>query len=136
MTGVAKNENIEAEGIDPTEVYLYRDQDGGIPLLEWLDGLQPKARVKCADRIPRLAELGNELRRPEADFPRDGVYELRASFQGIHYRLLYFFTGKAVVVLSHGLTKERDVPNKEIDRAVRRKKQVEGDFKAYTVKPA
>jgi hypothetical protein len=49
--------------------------------------------------------------------------------------MLYFFSGKAVVVLSHGLTKERAVPPKEIDTAVRRKKQVESDFAKFAVKP-
>jgi hypothetical protein len=34
---------------------------------------------------------------PEAYCLRDGVYELRASYQGVHYWMLYFFAGKAVV---------------------------------------
>jgi len=75
--------------------------------LGWLDGLPAKVQTKCTERIDRLGELGHELRRPEADFLRDGIYELRASYQGVHYRILYFFAGKAVVVASHGLTKEQ-----------------------------
>ena len=118
-----------------TDVYLYRNADGELPLVGWLDKLPQKARLKCTERISRLAELGNELRRPEADFLRDGVYELRASFQGVHYRILYFFAGKAVVVLSHGLTKEREVPNKEIERAIEHKEKVDGDFKRHAFKP-
>jgi phage-related protein len=118
-----------------SEVYFYRDDDGALPLIEWLDELPNKARLKCIERISRLTELGNELRRPEADFLRDGIYELRASYQGVHYRILYFFSGRAVVVLSHGLTKEREVPNKEIDRAIERKGEVEEDFKRRTFKP-
>jgi phage-related protein len=82
-----------------------------------------------------LAELGNELRRPEADYLRDGIYELQASYQGVHYRMLYFFSGKAVVVLSHGVTKEREVSPKEIDTVIKRKKQVEKDFTKFAVKP-
>ena len=39
----------------------------------------------------RLRELGHELRRPEADTLWDGIYELRASVQGVHYSVLYFF---------------------------------------------
>ncbi|MBL8232587.1 MAG: type II toxin-antitoxin system RelE/ParE family toxin [Bryobacterales bacterium] len=66
---------------------------------------------------------------------RDGIYELRATYQGMHYRMLYSFTGKAVVVVSHGLTKEREVPRAEIARAIERKKQVETDFKRFTFKP-
>lgn len=118
-----------------TEVYLYRSAEGELPLVNWLDKLPSKARLKCIERIARLAELGNELRRPEADFLRDGVYELRASYQGVHHRILYFFAGRAIVVLSHGLTKEREVPNKEIERAIIRKIQVEADFKRHAFKP-
>jgi phage-related protein len=79
--------------------------------------------------------MGHELRRPEADFLRDGIYELRASYQGVHYRVLYFFAGKAVVVLSHGLTKEKEVPPREIDQAVERKLMVEADFERFTFRP-
>jgi len=118
-----------------TEVFLYRDEEGRIPLRDWLDELPTKVQDKCTERISRLAELGNELRRPEADYLRDGIYELRASYQGVHYRMLYFFSGKAVVVLSHGFAKERQVPPKEIDTAIKRKKQVEGDFAKFAVKP-
>jgi phage-related protein len=122
-------------GLPRTEVYFYRDTDGSLPLLEWLDELPAKAQLKCSARISRLAEMGNELRRPEADYLRDGVYEVRASCQGVHYRILYFFSGRAVVVLSHGITKERVVPAKEIERAVQRKRQVESDFERYTLQP-
>ena len=118
-----------------TEVYLYKSGSGEIPLIPWLDRLPVKAKLKCIERISRLAELGSELRRPEADFLREGVYELRASQQGVHYRILYFFAGKAVVVLSHGLTKEREVPHKEIERAIEHKEKVDGDFKRHAFKP-
>jgi phage-related protein len=82
-----------------------------------------------------LANLATNFGGPEADFLRDGIHELRASYQGFHYRMLYFFAGKSVVVVSHGLTKEREVPPKEIDLAVKRKKQVEANFKQFTFKP-
>lgn len=119
-----------------TEVFFYREpEDKSVPLLEWLDEMPAKVQDKCIERIDRLGELGHELRRPEADFLRDGIYELRASYQGVNYRMLYFFAGKAVVVVSHGLTKERQVPPREIDKAVERKKNVEANFKAYTFRP-
>lgn len=105
------------------------------PLLECLDGLPRKVQAKCTERIDHLGELGHEIRRPEADFFRDGIYELRASYQGVHYRMLYFFAGKAVVVVSHGLTKEREVPLREIDLAIERKKKVEADFEQFTFRP-
>jgi len=66
---------------------------------------------------------------------RDGIYELRASYQGVHYRMLYFFTGRAVVVLSHGFAKERVVPAREIDLAWKRKNLVDANFGKFTFRP-
>lgn len=113
-----------------TDVKFYLE-DGKIPLLEWLDKLPLKARLKCRRLIERLEELGHELRRPEADILRDGIYELRVRLQGVNYRILNFFHGKQVVVISHGLVKERIVPPKEIDLAIKRKKNIEADFDKY-----
>ncbi len=107
-----------------------------MPLLDWPNDLPVKVRAKCIERIDRLGELGHELRRPEADLLRDGISELRASYQGVHYRMLYFFAGKSVVVVSHGVTKEREVPAKEMELAVRRKRQVEAHFTQFTFKPS
>jgi len=106
-------------------VAFYKDDDGTVPVLDWITELIPKAQIKCLARIKRLQQRGHELRRPEADYLRDGIYELRVDLQGIHYRMLYFFQGQSAAVLSHGLVKERVVPPKEIDRAVERKKKFE-----------
>ncbi len=65
--------------------------------------------------------MGHELRRPEADLLRDGIYELRAKYGHVQYRVLYFFHGQTKAVLAHALTKKDKVPTMEIDRAVRRK---------------
>lgn len=108
-----------------TQVIFYRDEAGRVPLLDWLDGLPDKAQLKCLARLQRLEMLGHELRRPEADYLGNGIYELRASFQGVQYRMLYFFHKTAVIVLSHGLKKEREAPTIEIDRALERKRQFE-----------
>src|SRR5580700_4924987 len=115
-----------------TNVLLYRDDDGTVPILEWLDGLPPKALDKCRVKIERLRELGHELRRPEADFLRNGIYELRVRLQRINYRMLYFFHGNTAAVVSHGILKEAEVPSKEIDRAVLRKQAFVSDPKQHT----
>jgi len=110
--------------VPKTEVVIFAEEDGTSPLIEWLDGLSPKVQDKCIVRIERLAEIGHELRRPEADFLRDGIYELRWKSEGLQFRVLYFFhKGKAV--LSHGITKEAEVPPKEIDMAIRRREMFE-----------
>ncbi len=109
-----------------TDVLIYADDDGSAPLLVWLDELPAKVQDKCLVRIERLGQMGHELRRPEADSLRDGIYELRASFRGVHYRMLYFFHGQQAVI-SHGLVKEREVPPREIDLAMDRRRQFEKD---------
>jgi phage-related protein len=76
--------------------------------------------------------MGHELRRPDADYLRDGIYELRISLRGVHYRVLYFFHRAIAAVVSHGLMKEQAVPPKEIERAIERKKRFEASPVRHT----
>jgi len=109
------------------QVVFYRDDNGSVPFLEWFDQLSEKAQDKCGVKIERLGELGYELRRPEADYLRDGIYELRVRLRSVNYRMLYFFHGREVVVLSHGIVNERLVPPDEIELALKRKLRFETD---------
>ncbi len=61
-----------------TEVVLFAEDNGSVPLLKWLDAQPAKVQDKCIVRVERLAEMGHGLRRPEADYLRNGIYELRA----------------------------------------------------------
>lgn len=116
-----------------TEVLIFAEEDGSAPLVTWMDQLQVKVRDKCIVRIERLAELGHELRRPESDLLRDGIYELRVRHGTGQYRILYFFhEGRAV--LSHGCTKEDTVPPIEIDRAIANKLRFGKDPNKHTYK--
>lgn len=91
-----------------------------------------EAFLKCAAVIERLEESGHELRRPTADFLRDGIYELRAKKRRVQYRLPYFFHGKNVAILAHAITKEDAVPPADIERALRRKALFESAPRTYT----
>lgn len=115
-----------------THVVFYQEEDGRAPVLDWLDGLPPKALDKCRIKIERLREQGHELRRPEADLLRDGIYELRIGLQGVNYRILYFFHGRIAAVLAHALVKERAVPAREIDVAIRRRRKFELNPERHT----
>lgn len=115
-----------------TQVVFYREEDGTVPVLDWLDALPRDALVKCRVKLARLQELGHELRRPEADYLRDGIYELRVRLQRVNYRLLYFFHGSAAAVISHGVVKERRVPPREIAAAIRRKRAFAQDPLLHT----
>lgn len=111
---------------------VFFSEQGGCPVLDWLDRLPARVRVKALVRIERLADMGHELRRPEGDYLRDDIYELRWRFQSVNYRILYFFHGRESVVLAHGLTKEAAVPAPEIALAVRRKALYEADPASHT----
>lgn len=118
-----------------TEVFFYEEAPGNVPALAWLRKLRNRdkaAYAKCVARIQRLAELGHELRRPESDFLRGGIHELRARRGRVNYRILYFFHGRTVAFLAHAFTKEGDVPDVEIDRAVQRRRKLEGNPPAHT----
>ena len=114
------------------ELVFFKDDEGKVPFLEWFDALQPRAQDKCRVRLERLEQLGHELRRPEADFLPDGIYELRIGLHGINYRVLYFFHGTELVVVSHGLMKERKVPAKEIETAICRKAKFDANPRKHT----
>jgi hypothetical protein len=92
-----------------TEVVFFASDDGMAPLVEWLDKQHRKVQDKCLVKIERLQELGHELRRPEVDYLRDGIYELRVRHGSVNYRVLYFFHNR-IAVVSHGLTKEWPAP--------------------------
>jgi phage-related protein len=117
------------------EIFFYREDDGTVPLIRWLAGLPAKARDKCIAYIGMLRDLGNELRRPQADYLDDGIFELRATRRGIHYRMLYFFHGPGVAVISHGIIKKDKVPGSEIRLAAERKELVESDPERYIHRP-
>ncbi|HET6383057.1 MAG TPA: type II toxin-antitoxin system RelE/ParE family toxin [Armatimonadota bacterium] len=120
------------------EAIFYLEDDGTVPALEWLRGMARRdSRVlqKLQARIERLEEMGHELRRPEGDLLRDGIHELRARLGSTNFRLLYFFDGREIAILVHGLTKEAGVPNPDIERALERKRRYERDPSNHRYEP-
>jgi phage-related protein len=117
------------------EVVYYQDDDGTVPMKEWLKALrsQPRHRAKIIEWIGLLQDDGHDLRRPTADYLRDDIYELRVKIQRIRYRVLYFFYGGNRAVITHGIVKQTDrVPSKEIDRAVAMKTKYEKDWRSHS----
>lgn len=119
-----------------TQVVFFQDGRGRVPALDWLQTLRKKDRkgyANCVARIQLLVESGYELRRPAADYLRDGIYELRAKHQRTQYRILYFFQGQNVAILAHAITKEgAPVPTIDIERALKRKHLYAKDPETYT----
>ncbi len=118
-----------------TQLIFFKDDHGTVSVRDWLLELRQRHRrafAKCVVRIRRLAELGHELRRPEADFVRDGIYELRARDSRVNYRILYFFHSRNVAILAHALTKEDKLPSIDSNRAGRRKAAYESNPAAHS----
>lgn len=114
---------------------FYKESDGSVPFLDWLHDLgkrDQKAVLKCRAKLVILSDFGNQLRRPAADYLRDGIYELRFEAGGVNYRVLYFFSGITAAVVSHGLAKESKVPDKEINRAIERRRAFELNPEEHT----
>lgn len=104
-------------------------------MVDWLEKVSKrdqKAAEKCYAQIQMLKAYGNKLRRPYADYLRNGIYELRVSSRRVQYRILYFFHGQNLVILSHGLIKEGKVPVKEINKAIDRKLMLESNPAKHT----
>jgi phage-related protein len=122
--------------VPATQVYFYREADGRSPVVEWLRRLRDEdavAFMNCLARLELLEASGHELRRPAADFLRDGIYELRARHKHVQYRLLYFFHGRNIAVVAHGFVKRgAAVPEVDIGRAADRKRQFAGNPARHT----
>jgi phage-related protein len=116
-----------------TQIIFFKEADGTVPVISFLDEVKPKrVKAKCIALIKLLAQMGYELKRPRTDALRDGIRELRTEVGNVNYRLLYFFHGQNCVVISHGITKEDKVPDKEIDAAIENKELYKNDPEKYS----
>ena len=120
------------------DVVFWQGRRGKVPVLSWLDDLEvtdARGYAKCITKIELLAARGHELRRPHPDAIRDGIRELRASYGGLQYRILYFFSGRGTVVLVHGIKKKQsEVPESDIVRAKERMEAFMADPSKHTHK--
>jgi len=66
-----------------------------------------------------LEREGPRLPRPYADVVQGKIRELRMTFGGLHYRFLYFFHGRSIIVTHGFVKKSAAIPKNEIIRAQR-----------------
>ncbi len=63
----------------PRKLRFFRQERGDEPVRDFLKALPKAARIEAGAALTDLEEQGPKLRRPGADFLRDGIYELRFS---------------------------------------------------------
>ncbi len=119
----------------PVRIVFFKDMQGGLPVLDWLRTIRfrdPVLFTRIGFLLRELAAKGYEMRRPYSEYLGQGLYELRFRSGRIQIRILYFFHGREVVVLSSVLRKEARIPPIELGRAARRKFEFESNPGAHS----
>ncbi len=101
-------------------VEFYETGKGEVPVIQFLQSLDTKFKVKVYAVIKLLAEFGNQLREPYSKSIGNGIFELRIQSGGGGARCLYFFYVDNRAVITHGFMKKtKKTPRREIERAER-----------------
>ena len=104
----------------PWKVLYYTDKDNRCSIKEFIDSKDERNQAKIMAYLSILEERGPNLPRPYADLLKDGIHELRIKLSGNQTRVLYFFTNKQYIVLTHAFTKTSSaVPPREIQKAAK-----------------
>ena len=97
---------------------FYRTSTGAEPALEYIRAQSKRHRAKIGRALRYLEDMGHTARRPQVDYLGGEIYELRVAIEQHQHRLLYFFHGRSIIVVTSGLLKNvGKVPQSEIDRA-------------------
>ncbi len=106
------------------EVCFYKTISGKSPIIEFLDSLPGKQ----AQKITWVLEIIEEYKIvPKQYFKKlvntDGIWEVRVTSSSNIFRLLGFFDGNKLVILTNGFVKKtQKTPKNEIKLAEKRKK--------------
>jgi phage-related protein len=106
------------------EVRFYRTRSGDCPVEEFLDALSGKQAQKVVWVLRLVEELDSV---PSQYFKKlvdtDGLWEVRVQHGGDTFRLLGFFDGPRLLVLTSGFVKKTEkTPRQEIAVAEMRRK--------------
>ena len=104
-------------------VNFYRLPNGNSPVEEFLDSLTGKQAQKVLWVLQLIEELDGI---PRQYFKKlvdsEGIWEVRIQFGNDIFRLLSFFDGGTLLILTNGFAKKtQKTPTQEIALAVRRK---------------
>ena len=104
-------------------VNFYRLPIGNSPVEEFLDSLTGKQAQKVLWVLQLIEELDGVPRQYFKKLVgREGIWEVRIQFGNDIFRLLGFFDGGTLLILTNGFTKKtQKTPPQEIALAVRRK---------------
>ena len=106
------------------EVIFYKTSTGSCPVQEFLDTLSSKQAQKTAWVVNLVEDMDVVPGQYFKKMPgTDGLWEIRVKIAGNIFRLLGFFDGKKLVVLSHAFQKKtQKTPRQAIRLAEERKR--------------
>ena len=97
---------------------FYKSRAGAEPALDYIRAQPKRHRAQIGRALQYLEDMGHMARRPRVDYLGGDIYELRVAIDQHQHRLLYFFHGRSVIVVTSGLLKnEGKVPQSVIERA-------------------
>ena len=97
---------------------FYRTRAGIEPALDYIRAQVKGHRAKIGRAFQYLEDLGHLARLPQVDYLGNQIYELRVGIEQHQHRVLYFFHGRSIIVITSGILKNTGkVPQAEIDRA-------------------
>ena len=106
-------------------VNFYRTESGKSPVEDFLDSLSGK-QVQKVIWVLRLVEELDVVPRQYLKklVNTDDIWEVRVQFGGNIFRLLGFFDGTTLMILTNGFAKKsQKTPRQEIELATRRKNE-------------
>jgi len=106
------------------EIQFYRSASGDCPVEGFLDRLGPKQAQKIAWVLRLVKELPlvpkQYLKKLEGP---DDLWEVRGEFGGNMFRLLGFWDGGRLIILTNGFAKKtQKTPKRELELAAQRKR--------------
>ncbi|MBR5340426.1 MAG: type II toxin-antitoxin system RelE/ParE family toxin [Erysipelotrichaceae bacterium] len=97
------------------EVLFYELPNGEKPVIDFLESLDDKTRIKSIGVISLLKEKGCGLREPYSKKVRNNIFELRIKKGSNNIRILYFYAKGNKAYLTNGFIKKtRKTPEEEL----------------------
>ena len=95
--------------------------------LDFITSVSDPVRRKV-DYILEMLKCQERISKKFVKAIKDGIYELRVDAEGNIYRIFFIFDDGNIVVLFHGFQKKsQKTPQKEIEKAVKIKKEYYAD---------
>lgn len=95
---------------------------------EWVGNMPTGIRAAYARLANLLIEFGMDLRLPHSRAMGNGLFELRPKGKEGIARVFYCtLVGKRIVILHGFIKKTQNTPNKELELAIRRMKEIKNE---------